>query len=316
MKPIAVLLFSCLAFGSFGQLARLQLETEQLRIGEQTSLTLSFDYPDPSATARIGWPQFGDTLTAAVEIVDRSLDRAILVDTAKRLFRRRQELRITCFVPGEHLIPAIGIALDDSLYFTRTARLTVETVAVDTAKGIVDIQPNYTVTYSLGERLRDGFRRYWVWWVLGASLVGLLFLIRWWRAKKNAPVPAAAPPQPPPPAHLKALESLRELERQKAWQTAEQKLFYSELTLVVRHYLEQRFGLKAIEQTTRDILRQLKHTTIAEADKTQLQQLLQQADMVKFAKMQAGEQQGEVALYKAIDFVEKTKQAAPHEGDR
>ena len=87
----------------------------------------------------------------------------------------------------------------------------------------------------------------------------------------------------------------------------DKKQYYSELTYTVRLYLEQRFGIQAIEHTTREIIQDLKYADISEEDKMYLRKILSEADMVKFAKMKPENKFGEESLDKSIDFVNKTK---------
>src|SRR5690606_27942836 len=117
------------------------------------------------------------------------------------------------------------------------------------------------------------------------------------------------PEAPPIPAHITALKSLIELKKRQAWKTENKKEYYSELTYTVRLYLEERFGIQAIEHTTREIINDLKYADISEEDKVYLRKILSEADMVKFAKMTPQEKHGEESLEKSIDFVQKTKVA-------
>ena len=120
---------------------------------------------------------------------------------------------------------------------------------------------------------------------------------------------------PPIPAHITALKSLKKLEADKAWTSIKQKEYYSDLTYTVRLYLEERFGINAVEQTTREIIAELKYADISEDDKLHLRKMLSQADMIKFAKMTANEEQGKDSLYKSIDFVEKTKKVTKEDDE-
>lgn len=276
----------------------------ELRIGEQTTFVLNFEYPNATGEALIGWPQFDENLTDHIEILERTVDFDEIVDSNYSIYNRKQEFTVTCFEPGIHNLKPIGIEFNDSIYFTNPLKLFVETVEVDTTKGITDIKENYAVDYSFGEKMEDWFKQYWPFLAGSVGLVVLFFLIRLIKTKR----PEKVEPAPPPiPAHITALKSLVELRRKQAWLMDDKKKYYSELTYTVRLYLEQRFSIQAIEHTTREIINDLKYADISEEDKMYLRRILSEADMVKFAKMKPENSFGEESLNKSIEFVEKTK---------
>lgn len=298
---------------AFGQKAEMIFRHQKLRIGEQTTFVLSFEYPNPTGEALIGWPEFDENLTDHIEILERTVDYDEIVDSNYRIYNRKQEFTITCFEPGIHNLKPIGIEYNDSLYYTNPLKLFVETVQVDTTKGITDIKENYTVDYSFSEKMEDWFKTYWPFLAGSVGLVALFLLFRLIKSKR----PEKVVPAPPPiPAHITALKSLIELKRKQAWLMEDKKEYFSELTYTVRLYLEQRFGIQAIEHTTREIIDELKYADISEEDKMYLRRILSEADMVKFAKMKPQDQFGEESLNKSIDFVEQTKKEEEQEDSK
>lgn len=303
LVSISFLFISWISFAQTPQ-AELKLDYDKVRIGEQFKASLSITYVDPQQKLLVGWPKFDQELSKDIEIIDRNIDYTVPVDS-NGTYSHIQDFTITSFEPAYHIIPAIGIELGDSIYQTAPTPLLVESVQIDTSKSIVDIKENYSVDYSFGEKVEDWFRSYWQWLVGLAIIIAAYFLFKLFkgRLKKEEEVPYV----PPTPAHITALASLKELEAKEAWKSLQQKDYYSDLTYTVRLYLEQRFGIKAIEQTTREIIQELKYADISEEDKMHLRKLLSEADMIKFAKMKADAETGKTALYKSIDFVEKTK---------
>ena len=298
---------------TFGQKAEMLFRDSELRIGEQTTFVLSFEYPNPTGEALIGWPKFEDKLGNDIEILDRTVDFDEIVDSAQSIYNHKQEFTVTCFEPGLYTLKPIGIEFNDTVYFTNHLKLNVNTVAVDTTMGITDIKENYSVNYSFSEKLEDWFKQYWPFLGGFAGLVAIFFLFKLLKNRR----PVKAEPAPPPiPAHITALKSLLELKRQQAWLIDDKKKYYSELTYTVRLYLEERFGIQAIEHTTREIIDDLKYADISEEDKIYLRKILSEADMVKFAKLQPENKFGEESLEKSISFVEKTKREEREEEDQ
>ena len=84
--------------------------------------------------------------------------------------------------------------------------------------------------------------------------------------------------------------------------------FYTELSGVVRHYIEDRFGLRAPEQTTEEFLQELtRRLMLVDAQRLALSHFLEQCDLVKFAKVRPTTHEGGTALRAARTFVEATR---------
>ena len=82
------------------------------------------------------------------------------------------------------------------------------------------------------------------------------------------------------PAHIIANKKLRALDKKELWQQGNIKGYQSELTFIIREYLENRFRVNALEMTSDEILNEVPE----EVNQDQLRQILHIADMVKFAK--------------------------------
>lgn len=114
---------------------------------------------------------------------------------------------------------------------------------------------------------------------------------------------------PAVPPHERAIQDLETLHNQKLWQSGKVKSYYTRLTDIVRTYLEGRYGIRALEQTTDEIMRELRTADLADRSRNELRDLLRTADLVKFAKHQPAAEENEVFYYTAYYFVENTKQA-------
>ena len=91
------------------------------------------------------------------------------------------------------------------------------------------------------------------------------------------------------PAHLIALEKLNKLKKEEIWKQGKVKEFQSQLTFILREYLENRYNIRALEQTTGEILQSLYNIDMDNKDINIIKNILQIADMVKFAKAKPGE---------------------------
>ena len=106
------------------------------------------------------------------------------------------------------------------------------------------------------------------------------------------------------PAHELAIDKLEKLKLQSLWQKGEFKRYYSELSEIIRNYIEDGLGTPAMEIPTKDIIEQLYRKGI---DTNALKILLTRADLAKFAKAKPIDIENKESYEIALDFVHKTK---------
>ena len=142
--------------------------------------------------------------------------------------------------------------------------------------------------------------------VLGAVLVlmAIVLIVQLVRHMRARPKPVV----PPPPAHERAYAALRALHARDLISAGLIKEYYYELSLIVRHYIENRFGLRAPEQTTEEFLYSLGAGSILrDAHRAVLSAFLTESDLVKFANQPAGAADAQRAHDRAVAFIEETR---------
>jgi hypothetical protein len=142
--------------------------------------------------------------------------------------------------------------------------------------------------------------------LLGAIIFLVLYSIK--RRKKNKPF-FALPQKPKEPAHIIALRELDRIKAEKIWQKEKTKQYYSEVTDVLRTYIEDRFEIRAMEQTTDEILDSFRYRKdlLSEKNYQNLSQILSVADLVKFAKYKTLPDDDNLTLVNSYFFVNETK---------
>lgn len=199
---------------------------------------------------------------------------------------------LTCFEEGEHWLH-VG---DDSVMLTVKDVPNVDT----TNANIRDIADIMRQPYTFGEIAKVAGI------VLGilAVLAAIVYIII--RLKNHKPI-IEIPQAPPLPPHTRALNSLEELRQKQLWQQGKAKEYHTELTDIVRKYLEEAYGIQSVEMTTDQTLDAFggcaAHTAETES---LLRQMLQTADMVKFAKSEPLPYQHDLSLTQAVKFVQST----------
>lgn len=277
------------------------LENSSMMIGDRNAVELTVTVP---ASSFVHWPVITDTLMRNIEVLRRSGIDTLSSDQEK--FTLRQQIYITCFDSGAYVIPPIrfkyNIKGDTLTYFTETMPVSLEVLSpeINPDEDIKAIKPPLRAPVTFREMLP--------WIGLALLLLAVAFLIYYFffRKKKQLPVVTTRlkPTIPPYEAALEAFELLR---HKKLWQSGRVKDYYSEMTDIVREYIELRFPVRALEMTTSEIEAALKQTGINREAREKLHQTLQLADLVKFAKMQPLPLEHDVSLNHCVDFVRETK---------
>ena len=137
-------------------------------------------------------------------------------------------------------------------------------------------------------------------------LIGIIYLIT---KKRNQPQTVIEPLEEYIPASVIAKNNLQKLKEEQVWQKGNIKAYQSRLTYIIREYLENRYDINALENTTFQIGQDLKSLNLKESLRNDLQNILQVADLVKFAKAEPDANVHEQFMTKAEEFVDATKKS-------
>ncbi len=278
---------------------RTALEHDSIWLGDQIKLMIVVEQ---TSGTKIEFPQLPDSIQK-IEILSKSrIDTSKLEGTRIQL---KQSYLVTCFDSGAHFIPpfTFKIRKEGSIDSLRSNDLTlfVKYPPVDLKKGPVDIKKPFAAPVTLKEIAP---------WLLGIILIGtIVFLVIYAISRRNRNKPLfQRPPKPKLPAHVIALQELDKLKGEELWQHEKVKDYYTRLTDIVRVYIEERFMVSAMEQTTFEILNSLKakESQIEAKSVTELKEILEVADLVKFAKLTPLSDENHHMLSNAYLFVKET----------
>ena len=111
------------------------------------------------------------------------------------------------------------------------------------------------------------------------------------------------------PAHIVALRKLDTYRSNALWVPEKQKDFYTGVTDALREYISRRYGIRAMEITSGELFAEMKNIEDITPDQiTQIRELFETADFVKFAKFVASDEDNASAVPKAVRFVTETYQ--------
>jgi hypothetical protein len=284
-----------------------KLDSNVIMIGQQIKLELSIQYRvDKGRDVKVTFPSIADTLRKEVEVVSQSKVDTIVNKNDPFLFTQTKTLYITSFDSGYWALPPFKFEVntDSAGAFTEPLLLQVNTVAVDTTQAIKDIKGPYEETYSWVDWLKDHMSFVYAGLALIVAIIIIIVLVR---RMRKIPPPMVIEEKPVVPAHIIALEKLEKLKSEKLWQEGKLKLYYSSLTDILREYIENRFKISAMEQTTDEILFGFRNVAVDEESKGKLKLVLTLSDLVKFAKEQPLAQENETSMNNVYDFINGTK---------
>ena len=195
---------------------------------------------------------------------------------------------VTCFEPGIHWL---HLGDGDSL------PLVVTDVEVDTTNAeIRDIAPIQRVPYTFWEIFR---------WVLLALAVAAASFAIWWllrHRQRIQQVLGMAPPVDTRTPEERALEALEALRRRQLWQAGKGKEYHTELTDIVRRFIEEATGIRATEMTSGETVAEVESGKW-KVESGQLREIFTMADLVKFAKSEPLPHEHEASMTAAVQFV-------------
>lgn len=146
----------------------------------------------------------------------------------------------------------------------------------------------------------------WGWLILFVMMLALIaFEETLHRKPRGGIIPAAGTPKEEPAAE--ALRRLDELKALKLWEQGQEKEYFTILTDILRNYLERRFGINAMEMTSRQIMQTLTADPSLKDKRGLVRQILDVADFVKFAKVRPLPNDSVAAWNNAVAFVNETR---------
>ncbi|MBR4505748.1 MAG: hypothetical protein IKP21_03135 [Bacteroidales bacterium] len=290
MKKLTIIIgllaaMGCLAGEAMGQ-AVATLSADTIALGDQTTLSIR---------RALNYPSTDMLTTDGIVAVSQTFDTAT----------QTQHTVLTSFEPGEH---AIHLSPTDSLM------LVVTDVEIDTTTAeIRDIAPLQRVPYTFWEIFR--------WVLLGLVVAAIAFGV-WWLLKHREKVhellvPAETKDTRTP--HERATDNLEALRRQQLWQAGKAKEYHTELTDIVRRFIEEATDIRATDMTSDETVEAV------ESGKWKvvialLRNIFTTADLVKFAKSEPLPYEHDRSMTEARQFVDELWEAvkpkeeeAPHE---
>jgi len=284
-------LFFCylkLSLLSFSQDVSIKIDTNAILIGQQIKLTVECN----DINVNSSFPVFLDTIIKGIEILKSSAIDTLSFES--KLISLKQEHIITAWDSGAYYIP--------SLIFTENLKtepllLNVLTIEINQEEDIKDIKQPLDPEFEFSDIIV---------WLIGLLVIILIFYLFKKFSKSKITIDKKFEEIEITPAHIIALNNLNEIEKKKLWQQNKLKEYHSEISEILRKYIEGRFNCLALEATTHEIMTSLKNQLSDELN-IDLRNVLQTADLAKFAKSKPGDKENIDSMVLAKKFVNQTK---------
>lgn len=278
------------------------LDSNNIVIGDHIGLKFKAVVPKD---VNVEFPALKDTIVKGLEIL--KVEKLKIKNLKGNLKQMILEYKVTSFDTGVYIIPSYPIKIKqlghDNIIRTDKLHMGVSTFKVDINKGYADIVPPRKTPVNIAEILP-----YLLWGVLGVFLILLfLFFLRKWKRKESI---FKIIEKPKDPAHIVAFRELDKMKSEKLWERGNVKEFYTQLTDILRIYIEDQFGILAMEQTSIETIEDIrKESFFSNSLVESLETILTNADFVKFAKATPLGNENQQALTYAYDIVSVTYEA-------
>lgn len=306
MKKI-FLLYLFLFFYAYSVCAQIKvsasIDSVQMFIGEQAKLSIQAIHPQDYI---LEFPIFNEFIVDNLELVE-----ALSADTQQLdngLLQVTNEYIVTSFDSALVYMPGFEIKAGEDIYMTNPLSIKIVDMPIDTTQqAIADIKDVYNPPID---------------WMFYFTIVGLVIFIllllalvgyvvaRYLkgRVKQEQEEIIVIDPRK---AHEIALEELDLLKQKQLWQKQQFKNYYTELTEILRRYIFNRYAIDAMEQTSDDVITEFRQNKELKDKKEEIKlllEVLQLADLVKFAKWQPFPDDCERSYHQVIEFIDKTKE--------
>lgn len=319
IRSILVLALSFVSAMTFGQLSvSVSTDQDSINFGDVVRVTYqinapqgaeiqSLDFSSLKTTQNLAYASYPDQLDSImdIDIVDGG---AFKIENSNLVARKTQEpfplkgevtLRISSV--GALFLPKPIINHNSGL---QVLDLETPPLLVKPVNALDNLNPDWSI---IEEQVSWRDYLIYLYMVLGVlALIGVVFLLIKYLKKDKVEV-SEVKEVVKLPAHEIALQSLTQLKEAELWQKGEMKAYHTELTRVMRQYIEDRYTIQALEMTSSQLKKELKTQGIPSDIIVRFDDILQIADKVKFAKGSTGPEINMKFMDEAFAIVNETK---------
>ncbi|MBR1521938.1 MAG: hypothetical protein IJ635_11990 [Bacteroidaceae bacterium] len=283
-----------------------KLDSAGIFIGQRIGMTLEVSADAGKNVELPEWDSLQQIVPGLEFVRAEKTDTSFLNENKRMLLSRRYYF--TSFDSALYLIPELDVKVDGKLFQSKKLALKVLTFEIDTlhADSIFGNKAELAPPFDWAEW------RQVIWLGLMALLIAALLVYVIYRLKTNKPIIRRIRNKQRLAPHKVAMQKIEQIKEEKIWQSEDSKEYYTQLTDTLRNYIKERYGFNALEMTSFEIIQKLQEVNDEEAI-SELRELFQTADLVKFAKYSTLINENDRNLVSAIEYINQTKLEEPEQ---
>jgi len=273
-KIVLLLCFGLFSVLAFAQKISSSIDSTSIKIGQELIYKIEVDVDTSSLVV---FPE-GQTFLPLEMLESYKVDATKIGDR----FMLVKKYGLTQFDSGSYTIPRQKVLIGDYEFLTDSLKVEVNTIEVDTTQQpLYSIKPIIDVDKSLS--------KWWLYLLLIILALALIAFLLYWFIWREKPLTEEEKVALLPP-YERAKLALIELDKSEYLQNEEIKEYYSELTGIIRKYLDEKVYDHALESTTEELIDRLhllndgNQIDLSKEDIGKIDTILKRADLVKFAK--------------------------------
>ncbi len=272
-----LLFFALVTASAYGQSLRAYWEENPVRIGDHAKLIVILEdapknlkFEPQTGEIEVEWKQSNENLWRIDGVLEVLRFKDTLIKNGKK-YRWKAEYELIAWDSAYYKFPEIQLTTKDSSLSVQAAILKVGFVKKKINLDIDELKvaPEYENPFLL-------FIKKWWWAILG--VVSFCFIIYFWNKRKRLKkIENKSLKQ-------RYLEEVVSLRKNEYWNKQKTEKHYLEFTYLLKRFLTDIYELNLTSKTTKETLLLLNKKGIDSHVVIRIQNLLNEADMVKFAK--------------------------------
>jgi hypothetical protein len=265
---LALLFFAKFSFAQSSVTVNAAVDKSEILIGQRIQLSLDVKISlgfNPSWFPLDSIPHF--------EFIEKGKIDSVVTENDKSY---HQNIIITSFDSGMHVIPQMPIMIDGKNFLTDSIPITVKMTPADPKQDYHDIKDILDV--------QNPYSKYIVWAIVAITVISIALVVYFFTRKQKEKTKEEEQIVSRLTAYDEAIKSLEELRKQEFPAKGQVKLYYSRLNDILRLFVLRKLQIASLTKTNEELIMQLKELNISREQFSNLAQSLRMSDFVKFAK--------------------------------
>lgn len=277
-----------------------KIDSTHIFIGQNVGITLEVSAAKGMKVELPGYDSL-QQIIPGIEYVGATNADTNYINDGKRMVLKKKYF-ITSFDTALYYIPPMVVKVGEDEFKSKNLALKVYTFDIDTlhVDSIFGMKAEMTPPFVW----EDWTLMLWLSAIVLVLTVLLVYVVI--RLKDNKPIIRHIRLKPHVAPHKVAMQKIERIREEKIWQKEDSKEYYTQLTDTLRQYINERYGFNAMEMTSYEIIQRLGEVNDEQAI-SELRDLFQTADLVKFAKYTALMNENDRSLVSAIEYINQTK---------